>query len=212
VGEVGGPSAVAGAAANNEAAIGWATAYDLSYVVGGQVGARVGGAALPPGAPVPDDGAVVGDEPAPALPLGVVVVQVGAACLLHPITLALAVRASGLAPYWPLAAEAGAEQVPHRRLRRLRWRSCCWQSGQRSGPQMRRRLQPMQWRSWFHPKVEPAPLRPGRAPLPMAAQEGEQDRRGAHVARAHAHDAGPRVGRHPDHRNMVEGGPGPGDA
>ncbi|HVD16915.1 MAG TPA: hypothetical protein VNK73_21000 [Actinomycetota bacterium] len=42
---------------------------DLDDVVGDQVGAWVGGVVLQPGAPVPDGGAVVGDEAAAAFGL-----------------------------------------------------------------------------------------------------------------------------------------------
>ena len=126
MGEVGRAGRVARPAADDQAAIGWSALGYFLHVVGGQVGVRVGGSALPPGAPVPDDGAVVGDDAAAALALGVVVVEVGSACLLGPVPLALAVRAPRLASYHVAAVEAGADQAPaHRGLRRRRTRSFC---------------------------------------------------------------------------------------
>src|SRR5215204_1594072 len=47
-------------------------------VVGGQVGGLVGWLSRPSGAPVADDGTVVGDDPGAASAFGGVVVQVGA--------------------------------------------------------------------------------------------------------------------------------------
>ena len=133
--QVGGPRAVARPAADDQAAIGAAALGYFLHVVGGQVGRGVGGAAFPPRAPVTDDGAVVRHHAASALALGVVVVEVGSACPLGQVLHSLAVRASGLASYWPLAAEAGAEQVSHRRLRLRRTRSLRWHGWQRSpGP------------------------------------------------------------------------------
>jgi hypothetical protein len=47
--------------------------------------------------------------------------------------------------------------------------------------------------------------------LPTAV-EGEEEPAGAcGLSSSHAHDAGPSVGRYPDHGYVVEGGPGPGD-
>jgi hypothetical protein len=46
--------------------------------------------------------------------------------------------------------------------------------------------------------------------LPMASEEGEEDRSGAPGSVADAHDSGPGVGRDSDHGDVVEVGPGPG--
>jgi hypothetical protein len=86
---------------------------------------------LPPGAPVADDGAVIGDDAAAAFPLSGVVVEVGAACCLGAVLVALAVGTAGTATDRPAAVEAGTEQATvYRCLRRLRAASS--------------RLQPMQ--------------------------------------------------------------------
>jgi hypothetical protein len=51
-------------------------------------------------------------------------------------------------------------------------------------------------------------------PLPMASEEGEEDRSGARrcVSSTHADHPGAHVGRHSDHRDMVQLRPGPGHA
>ena len=70
---MGGAGGVAGAAANDQAAVGLATGCYFLDMVGGQVGAQVGGLALPAGAPITHHGAMVGDDAAPSFPfLGVV--------------------------------------------------------------------------------------------------------------------------------------------
>jgi hypothetical protein len=78
--------------------VGATTCCYFSDVVCGEVGRWVGRLALPPGAPVADDGAVVGDDAAAALSLSVVV-EVGASCSLGLVLDPLAVSASGLAAY-----------------------------------------------------------------------------------------------------------------
>jgi hypothetical protein len=103
VGRAGG---VAGPAADDQLPIGAAAGGDLADVVGGQVGGLVGGLPDPAGAPVADDGAVVGDHAGPAPALGGVGVQVGAACSLGPLVVAFAVDASGPSPDAARAVEA----------------------------------------------------------------------------------------------------------
>jgi len=133
---VGGSCGVAAAAAHHELAS-WVSA--LGYfldVVCGEVGGLVGWLPSPPGAPITDDGAVVGDDAAPSLSLSVVV-EVGASCSLDAVALALAAVAVGLAAYdvgaSSVAAGAG-ERTAHRglRLRVVRRRSSAAQGGQRS--------------------------------------------------------------------------------
>src|SRR5512132_1592278 len=204
VGEVGGPGRVARAAADDQPAIGAAALGDFLDVVGGQVGGGVGGSAFPSWAPVADDGAVVGDDAASPFPLSGVVVEVVATVPLGLVLAALAVVAAGFAAYCLAASDAGAEQAAaHRGLRRRRSASCSRWRGQRSpGPtnlawQMRQR--PCGW-----PRN-----REGR-PLPTAP-EGEEDRGGRRDASTYADHPGPAVGRDPDHGDVVEGSPGPGD-
>jgi hypothetical protein len=144
-GEVGGSCGVAGPAADNEAAS-WVSAFGyFADVVGGEVGGQVGWAAQlgDAWAPVADDGAVVGDDAFAAASFGVVVVEVGAALALACVNRALAVGAAGLASYWSLAAEAGADECLHRGLRRRRAASSRLQLSHRS-PQAMRRLQDRQ--------------------------------------------------------------------
>jgi hypothetical protein len=143
VGEVGGSGGVAGAAADDQRPECVTTSAYLPDVVGGEVGGRVGWLSGPAGAPVAEEGAVVGDQAAPALAFSVVV-EVGALGSLGLVLDALAVTAAVLASDGAAAADAGAEQATaHRRLRRLRWRSFRLQSSQRS-PQVMGRLQPRQ--------------------------------------------------------------------
>jgi hypothetical protein len=78
--------------------MGPATCCYFLDVVGGEVGRWVGGLTLPPGAPVAEEGAVVGDDAASALSLAVVV-EVGAACSLGLVLDPLAVVAPGLTAY-----------------------------------------------------------------------------------------------------------------
>jgi hypothetical protein len=135
VGEVRGPSGVARPAADHEVPVWSAAACYLADVVGGEVGRGVGGAAFPSWAPVADDGAVVGHDPAPALSFLGVGVQVGSSYPLELVDLGVAVTASGLAADLPAAVQAGAEQGPGHRLRlRLAALTLTWvaQGGQRS--------------------------------------------------------------------------------
>jgi hypothetical protein len=116
---VAGSCAVARATADDEAAIWPATGSYFLDVVGGEVGGWVGGLAFPPWAPVPHDGAVVGDDKAPSLSLSGVVVEVGPAYPLALVDAGVAVPAPGLTSYWLGAVEAWAgEGAGHRRLRR----------------------------------------------------------------------------------------------
>jgi hypothetical protein len=97
---------VAAPAADDQRAVGAATGGDLADVVGGEVGGGVGGMAFPPGAPVPDQGPVVGHHLAAAAPLGCVVVEVGSALSLD---LAAALFLEGPAAWAPaLAADDAA--------------------------------------------------------------------------------------------------------
>jgi hypothetical protein len=86
-----------------------ATCCDLADVVGGQVGRWVGGLALPPWAPVAEEGAVVGHDLTSALALARVVVQVGASCLLGLVDAGMTVPTPGLAAYLLAAVEAWAQ-------------------------------------------------------------------------------------------------------
>jgi hypothetical protein len=144
VGEVGRASGVAAPAADDQPTIEAATACYLADVVGGQVGGQVGGLAFPSGAPVADDGAVVGDDAGAAASFSGVVVEVGAACCLGSVVVALAVVTAGLAAYCLAASEAGADQWAAHRLR-LRMAAlvltACSHGGQRS-PQVMGFLQP----------------------------------------------------------------------
>lgn len=62
MGDGGGPGGVAVAATDHEAAIGSATGCDFADVICGEVGGGAGRVASPAGAPVADDGAVLGDD------------------------------------------------------------------------------------------------------------------------------------------------------
>jgi len=98
--EVGGSGGVAGAAADDEVAS-WVSAFgDFADVVGGEVGGLVGGLASPAGAPVADDGAMVGYHPGAAASFGVVVVEVRTLGALRHVLDPLAVDTPRLAPYW----------------------------------------------------------------------------------------------------------------
>jgi hypothetical protein len=69
----------------------------------------MGGPALPPGAPVPDDGAVVGHDPGAALPFPVVEVEIWALGCLGSLVRPCAVDTAGLASDLTPASEAGPE-------------------------------------------------------------------------------------------------------
>jgi hypothetical protein len=118
-------------------ATGVPTACYFLDVVGGEVGAEVGGAAELgyPWAPVADDGAVVGDDALAAAAFCCVVVEVRSAYSLGLVLATLAVVASGLASYWSLASEAGTDEWAAHRLR-LRLAAlvltACSHGGQRS--------------------------------------------------------------------------------
>ena len=200
--EVGGSCGVAAAAADDELAAGVAAFGDFFDVVGGEVGAGVGWLFGPSWAPVAEEGAVVGDDAFSASAFCCVVVQVGSTLALACVEGALAVGASGLASYWLLAAEAGADECPHRGLRLRRWRSLSRQLGQRSpGPT-----------NWFL-QMGQRPLRPWKrfCLFLRTAEEGEEEPGGASALHTDAHHSGPGVGGYPDHCDVVEGGPGPGD-
>jgi hypothetical protein len=208
--EVGGPGRVAGAAADDQRTVGAATCCDFFDVVGGEVGGWVGWLLGPPWAPVTEHGAVVGDDPASALPLLGVGVEVGAPWLLGPVLVGVAVAASGLAAYWFAAVEAGAQQGAGHRLR-LRLAALILtrraQGGQRSPGPTNQARQPRQ-RPWAYPR------RPLTYFLPTTSEEGEE---GGHALRPggclpHLGHAGAGVGGDADDGDVVEVGPGPGDA
>jgi hypothetical protein len=96
-GEVGGSGGVAAAAADDQPAIRSASGCYFLHVVGGQVGAEVGGLAFPSWAPIAHDGAVVGDDALAAAAFCCVVVKVGATHPLGLVLVALAVVASRFA-------------------------------------------------------------------------------------------------------------------
>jgi hypothetical protein len=173
--------------------------------MGGRVGA-------PTRTPVPDDGAVVGHDPAPTFPLGGVVVEVGAACPLEAVALALAAVAVGLAAddVGAAAGAAGAGQgAGHRGLRRRRWRSSRVQSGQRSPNTTRLPQWPMHFGGERRAPVGATKY----ARLLPTAPEEEGEPGGACAALVtYAHDPGPRERRHSNHGDVVELGAGPGDA
>ena len=142
MGQVRRPGGVAAPAADDQRPGRVTSACDLAYVVGGQVGGWVGGAALPAGAPVPDEGAVVGHDPAPSLPFLGVVVEVWSALALDLAAVSFlegpAAGAPALAPDLAAAAEAGPDQA-HRGLRHRRAARSRLQLSHRS-PQAMRRL------------------------------------------------------------------------
>jgi hypothetical protein len=204
-GEVGGACGVAGAAADDEATSGAAARCHFLDVVGGEVGGGVGGLLGPAGAPVAEEGAMVGDDAASAFAFAGVVVEVGASCCLGSVQAGLAVSASSLAAYLPAASEAGAEQGPsHRRLRLRRWTNLSRHLGQRSpGPT-----------NWLL-QAQQRPPRPWKrfCLFLRTAEEGEE---GGHVLGPagrfpDAGDSSAGVGGDPDDSYVVEQGLGPGD-
>jgi hypothetical protein len=203
---MGGSGAVAGPAANDEATIGAATCAYLADVVGGEVGGRVGGLLGPAGAPVAQQGAVVGDDATSALSLSGVV-EVGASCSLGPVLVGLAVSAPGFAADGGAAADAGAQQgAAHRGLRLRRSRSLAAHLGQRSPGPTNRSLQTGQ--------RPPRPWKRFCLFLRTAAEEGEE---GGHAfgpggCFPYSGDAGAGVGGDSDNGDVVEGGAGSGDA
>jgi hypothetical protein len=88
---------VAAPAADDELAVGAAAGGDFADVVGGQVGGLVGGLAFPSGAPVADDGTMVGDDSSSAFALVGVGVEVGSSCCFGAVAFPLAVLTAGLA-------------------------------------------------------------------------------------------------------------------